>query len=221
MKSSRAGFTLVEMMVVLALIVAMTSMAVGAFGAFLSSKQVQLGTKLIGNAYRTGRQYAISNRVPCLVGFDAPKLANAPPSADRDLVRVIPFKTVIIPETGELRYQMSKTSIYEKGLPGKLEFKRLPFEQADATATPPKGILVDIDTTLTPPETYEDLWGIIFRPDGSASETDQSVTETGVTAIAPKNTVDIYDPISTERARVYVFPSTGYTREFYYQSIDQ
>lgn len=218
MRSSRAGFTLVEMMVVLALIIAMTSMAVGAFGAFLSSKQVQLGTKLIGNAYRTGRQYAISNRVPCLVEFVAPDLPNAPLGSDRNLVRIIPFMTVIIPATGELRHQKSTTSVHEKQLPGKLEFKRVPFEQANASAK--EGVLVEIDSTLTPPEKYEDLWGIIFLPDGSASETQGSVTDTGATTAPPLNTVDVYDPISKEKARVYVFPATGYTREFYYQSAE-
>ena len=213
MRSSRAGFTLVEMMVVLALIIAMTSMAVGAFGAFLSSKQVQLGTKLIGNAYRTGRQYAISNRVPCLVEFVAPDLPNAPLGSDRNLVRIIPFMTVIIPETGELKHQKSTTSVHEKQLPGKLEFKRVPFEQ--------DGVLVDIapDPPGSPPE-FEDLWGIIFLPDGSASETQGSVTDTGATTAPPLNTVDVYDPISKEKARVYVFPATGYTREFYYQSAE-
>ena len=234
-RSSRAGFTLVEMLVVIALIVAMTSMAVGAYGSFLSSKQVQLGTKLIGNAYRAGRQYAISNRVPCLVEFQAPNLDNiAPvdgvdldPKVDHNLVRVIPFETVVIPETGELRYQLSGTSVYEKKLPGKLVFTRVPYEVGDDAAE--TGVLVDI-FAQNPDTLYEDLWGIVFWPDGSASETDDSVwiVDTSIVPLsapmldttAPQNTVDIFDPISREKARVYVFPATGYTREFYYHSAD-
>ena len=37
-------------------------------------------------------------------------------------------------------------------------------------------------------------------------------------AAGTDNSVDIYDPISKEKARVYVFPATGYTKEFYFQS---
>lgn len=213
MRAKRRGFTLLELMVVIALIIAMLTMAMGAFAAFLTNKQIKLAGRTLTNAYRAARQFSVSNRLPCLVLFlDAgptPTPAPAPLSSlvgnitiDRDAILVIGFESVLNTQTGQLDFLLSTgPPLFRKDLPGKIEFNKMP----------PNFVTGDKVFIHNPPANVEltGVSGFIFYPDGS------SYAKAPTGADPPKNTVILLDPVTQEEARVYCYPVTGYTREFY------
>lgn len=208
MRRDRSGFTLLELLVVIALIVAMTTMAIGAFGAFLSSKQIQLAGRTVTNACGAARQFAVSNRLPCLVQLvDAD--VDGDPDTVKDALLVIPFDAVLNRQTGELQHVVSvDPPIFRKELPGKVEFFVL---------TPPLNSVVSDKFRWHLDANNDDDWdplpatvrGFIFYPDGTSWTVKQDPT------VGPDNTIILWDPVSHEKAKIYCHPVTGYTKEIY------
>ena len=55
MRNNRTGFTLMELLIVIALIIAIMTLTIGAFSQFLASKMIQLSGRTITNSYRAAR----------------------------------------------------------------------------------------------------------------------------------------------------------------------
>jgi type II secretory pathway pseudopilin PulG len=210
MKNRRSGFTMIEMLVVVSLIIAMSTLAVGAFGAFLASKKIRLATRTVSNALRTARQYAVSNRLPCMVEFvDVDQDQDGDNDDDRDYLVITPFVAVVDPNTGELTYVLSiGPPLFRKDLPKKIRYTQIPPSlYADGT---PVSIQINQRLNDGSYEKRELITAFFFLPNGSARAATLPATDP-----LPDNTIAMEDTSSKEESRVYCYPVTGYTREFY------
>ncbi len=69
---SRGGFTILELLVVIFIMMAMTGIAVAAFKQFLDTERIKLAGGQVVSALRMGRQYAMSRRTKVMVEFIDP-----------------------------------------------------------------------------------------------------------------------------------------------------
>ncbi len=69
---SRGGFTILELLVVIFIMMAMTGIAVAAFKQFLDTERIKLAGGQVVSALRMGRQYAMSRRTKVMVEFISP-----------------------------------------------------------------------------------------------------------------------------------------------------
>lgn len=81
----RAGFTLVELMVVIFIMLALMAIAVFSMHGFLEVERVKMAGKQAESAIRLARQYAMSRRNRCMVEFVEPtvKSPQAPTPGDK------------------------------------------------------------------------------------------------------------------------------------------
>ena len=70
----RDGFTLIEMLVVVGVIMLMTAMSVAAFAPFMKGRQLSAGARTVQAAVYQARAYAAANRVRTVLYFATPPL---------------------------------------------------------------------------------------------------------------------------------------------------
>lgn len=68
----RRGFTLLELVVVIFIMVLLASLAVASFHRFLDTERIRLAGGSVDSAIRMARQYAMSKRTKCMVEFVSP-----------------------------------------------------------------------------------------------------------------------------------------------------
>jgi prepilin-type N-terminal cleavage/methylation domain-containing protein len=216
MRRNRSGFTMIEMLVVVSLIIAMSTLAMGAFGAFLASKKIRLSTQIVSNALRTARQFAVSNRLPCMVEFIDADLNQAPGTdQERDQVVITPFEAVVDPQTGELTYVLTVgPPLFRKYLSRKVHFLQIPPTiHSDGT---PVSVAINHRLADGTFEKRQFISAMIFLPSGGMrTATYPSTSTVPATSGNVDNTIQLEDTVSQERSRVYCYPLTGYTRAFY------
>jgi len=70
MKKLNRGFTAVELMIVIAIMGIMLTMAMPSFVQFTRNSRIKSGAQIVVSALRTARSYAITKRKNCAVLFD-------------------------------------------------------------------------------------------------------------------------------------------------------
>jgi len=147
---SRAGFTAVELMIVLAIMGIMLVAAIPSFVQFTRNSRIKSGAQIVVSALRTARSHAIKRRKRCAVLFnmDASNVGYA--------VKIYwdPDETYGYPAGGSVTNwrTLPKTIIMTDGITGGLSTHNIPFpNDSDAAAL------------------VKYIW---FKPTGWASEND-------------------------------------------------
>ncbi len=68
----RAGFTLLELVVVIFIMILLATLAVASFHKFLETERIRLAGGAVDSAVRMARQYAMSKRTQCMIEFVSP-----------------------------------------------------------------------------------------------------------------------------------------------------
>ncbi len=197
---NRKGFTLVEILVVIGLIVLMLAVGAVSFGAYLSESSIRLGSRTVSGAFRAARQLAVSQRTPTAVLFFAG--ADGEPA---DRVETRRYDAVRDEATGALIFALRTTPEESLELPETLAFKWLPK---------PTSVQVRSDGgTQT-----EDMRLVDFFPDGSSRFGGDVEDLTAAAADCPSNHVALADAAAGKAVYLYVYPVTSFIKETYVEA---
>ncbi|MHC4916403.1 MAG: DNRLRE domain-containing protein [Planctomycetota bacterium] len=132
------GFTILELLVVIFIMLAMTGIAVAAFRQFMDTERIKLAGGQVVSAIRMGRQYAMSKRTRVMIEFvDPVNPANSfnhpdTPKLDQCRVRGGTYKDTVYTNTPCMRYRSTDDTYAYKGV---LKF--------DISSLPPEADLVE------------------------------------------------------------------------------
>jgi len=215
--SAPRGLTLVEMLVVLAVVVAMMAVATLSLTAMRSHKSTRRGTEAIESAIRFARQYAVTYRTCCMlevVAVDDNATARPTPpgtpykTADeggRDKLRLRPLLRQRDDQTGGTKYVVGTEILKVIELPANLVFD----DERGTNRRYPANASVECQSKDGTLPTREFIY-FLFRPDGTCTSTVATSTLTASSEPTTEGTVlGLRDLVSGEVALIPVLSHRG------------
>lgn len=201
------AFTLLELMVVIAIIISMTALGALAYASIMKSTATRMSGRIIADAFRLARQYSVAQRVPCLVELvDVSEVAIYPNMGSSDIVRVVPYKRIRDNTTGGMEYVVTSRVLKEYVLRDSVKYVVLPqAEQVDA----------DLDEDNVKDAVRPEKIFFRFDPDGTCSAApagDGDDTHNNLVIFEDSNT----PRTARERGLLYIAPTTGFIKDRYY-----
>lgn len=182
-----AGFTLIELMVVIAIIISLLAMGALAMGDFFSQGNFNLGVRAVVNAIRAARQHAVGNRIWVLL-----ELVDTETSDDPDDDR-LPDYVALYEEVPETNPSTGKMVWKHKGV--LLEKVFLPKNVELVLDTMGPFAVEDPDRGLTGLKGYE------FFPSGASRPSDGSTF-----------LVKVLDLVTRHEAKIYIYEVTSFVK---------
>jgi Tfp pilus assembly protein FimT len=113
------GFTILELLVVIFIMLAMAGIAVAAFGKFLDTERIKLAGGQVAGAIRMARQYAMSKRCKVMVEFVEPPWGSDSgvvivDASDRAYVRGGSYKNTVYCASSAVKWAGGDTSSYHR-----------------------------------------------------------------------------------------------------------